>query len=226
MKFSDRTIDVLKNFSSINQSIGFKAGKVLKTISPHKTIMAIAKIDDEIPSDACVYDLNQFLTIYNSGLITDINVEFGEDAFNLSGGEDGSFNSSFIYADKSMIIAPPDKEIDLPSEEVTIDVRWSALEAVVKAGAIYNIEEISFVGEDGIIKLVASGSDKGNRNTFGVTIGKTDDTFRFVIKREHIRLLEDDYTVSISSTGISKFESDTMTYFIATEKKASSFTKG
>lgn len=226
MKFSDRTLDILKNFATINQSIGFKEGNVLKTISPHKTIMATAKIEEDIPGEACVYDLNQFLSIYSSGLISDIDVEFGESEFTLTGGENKSYNSVFVYADKSMIITPPDKNIDLPSTEVSIDVKWDVIEAVVKAGAIYNIEEITFIGEDGEIKLAATGTGKGNRNQFAVKIGETEDTFRFVIKRENIKLLEDDYKVSISSKGISKFESDTMTYFIATEAKASSFKKG
>ena len=38
MKLSDDTINVLKNFSGINQSLQFKAGNTLRTISPLKTI--------------------------------------------------------------------------------------------------------------------------------------------------------------------------------------------
>ena len=40
MKLSDKTISVLKNFSSINQSILFKEGNKLRTISVMKNILA------------------------------------------------------------------------------------------------------------------------------------------------------------------------------------------
>ena len=39
MKLSDKTISVLKNFSSINQSILFKEGNKLRTISVMKTFL-------------------------------------------------------------------------------------------------------------------------------------------------------------------------------------------
>ena len=51
MKLSDRTINLLKNFASINQSILFKQGNQLRTISVMKNILAEANIDEEIPQE-------------------------------------------------------------------------------------------------------------------------------------------------------------------------------
>ena len=61
MKLSDRTINLLKNFASINQSILFKQGNQLRTISVMKNILAEANIDEDFPQDFGVYDLSQFL---------------------------------------------------------------------------------------------------------------------------------------------------------------------
>ena len=48
MKLSDKTISVLKNFSSINQSILFKEGNKLRTISAvsytHLTLPTILRV--------------------------------------------------------------------------------------------------------------------------------------------------------------------------------------
>lgn len=63
MKFSERTLTILKSFSSINKSILMKEGNVLKTVTPEKTLVATATIPDTIPSQACVYDLSRFLSI-------------------------------------------------------------------------------------------------------------------------------------------------------------------
>ena len=40
MKISEKTFDVLKNFSTINPSIAVKAGNVLRTVSEQKNILA------------------------------------------------------------------------------------------------------------------------------------------------------------------------------------------
>jgi hypothetical protein len=61
MKLSDKTLTLLKNFSSINQSILFKEGSSLRTISVMKNILAEATIEEELPKDFGIYDLNQFL---------------------------------------------------------------------------------------------------------------------------------------------------------------------
>ena len=63
MKFSDQALTVLKSFSSINKSILMQPGNVLKTITPEKTLVAQATIPDQIPSQACIYDLSRFLSI-------------------------------------------------------------------------------------------------------------------------------------------------------------------
>ena len=58
MKLSNDTLSVLKNFGSINQGLLFKQGKTLKTVSSLKNILAEATINEEIPTEFGVYDLN------------------------------------------------------------------------------------------------------------------------------------------------------------------------
>ena len=61
MKLSESTVNLLKNFSSINQSILFKAGNKLRTISVMKNILVEANVAEEFDKDFGIYDLNQFL---------------------------------------------------------------------------------------------------------------------------------------------------------------------
>ena len=63
MKLSTQTISILKNFGAINQGIFFKKGKTLKTVSSHKNILAQANINEEVPAEFGVYDLNNFLSV-------------------------------------------------------------------------------------------------------------------------------------------------------------------
>lgn len=220
MKFSERTLTILKNFATINPSVIFKPGSELKTISPQKTVMAMANIADEIPSAACVYDMSRFLSIY--GLYSDPNIEFESKNFIIS---EGKRKTKYVFADQSMVIAPPEKEIKIPSADVEVDVEWNDLQSVIKASGVLQLPEIAFVGENGTCYLRAIDSGNSSADTFGVELGDTSDTFQLIIKTENLKLLPQNYKVTLSSKGISKFEAADIRYFIAIESK-SSYKKG
>ena len=220
MKFSNETLSVLKSFTAINKSILMKPGNVLKTITPEKTLIAIAEIQDEIPSEACVYDLSRFLSILS--LYTDPDVEFGDKYFIIS---EGKRRTKYIYADISMIHTPPEKDINIPSEDVVVDVTESDLSSVLKAAGVLQFSEIAFVGESGKCYLKAIDSANDNADDFGVEIGNTDDEFKVIIKTDNLKLMPMDYKVTICSKGISEFKGKDVTYFVAIDSK-STYNKG
>jgi len=51
MKLSTSTLDVLKNFASINPNLVVKSGEPLGTISEAKNIMATAEIPESFTTD-------------------------------------------------------------------------------------------------------------------------------------------------------------------------------
>lgn len=215
MKFSENTITILKNFATINPSILFKPGNVISTISPQKTVMATAQLDDTIPAAACVYDMSRFLSIY--GLYSLPDIEFQEKNFIIS---EGKRKTKYVYADSSMIISPPAKEIKLPSNDVEVDIEWSDLQSVIKAAGVLQLPEIAFVGENGNTFLRAIDSGNPSADTFGIELGETNDKFSLIIKTENLKLLSQNYKVTLSSKGISKFEGSNVKYFIAIESKS------
>ncbi len=80
MKLSENTLEVLKNFASINQSILFTEGKELDTVSVQKNVLASATVTETFKSsngeDFAIYDLNEFLSTVS--LFDDPDVNFGE----------------------------------------------------------------------------------------------------------------------------------------------------
>ena len=111
MKLSDKTLTLLKNFSSINQSILFKEGSSLRTISVMKNILAEATIEEELPKDFGIYDLNQFLNGLN--LHQNAELDFVNESYVVI--KEGRSRSKYFFADPSVIVTPPDKSISLPS---------------------------------------------------------------------------------------------------------------
>ena len=220
MKFSERTLTILKSFSTINKSILMKEGNTLKTVTPEKTLIASATIPDKIPSQACIYDLSRFLSILS--LYKDPDVEFHDKHFMI---QDGKRKTKYVYADVSMIHAAPEKEIQLPSADVVVDVTWEDLQSVIKAAGVLQFSEVAFVGEGGKIYLKAVDSANENSDDYGVEIGETSDEFKIVIKTDNLKLLPQDYKVTLCAKGISEFKSEGVTYFVAIDTK-STYKKG
>jgi hypothetical protein len=215
MKLSPETITILKNFSVINQSIIFKSGSVLKTISPQKTVMAISSVSDIFPRDAGIYNLSQFLATL--GLYENPELDFGDKSVTITGGGAASIVS---YADASMIIAPPDKEVNLPGVDVKVEIKADQFKNVMTASGVLGLPEIAFVGESGICYLKAIDSSNPSANSHKIRVGETADEFTLIIKTENMNILSGDYTVELSSKGISKFTGKLATYFIAIESKS------
>tara|TARA_B110000503_G_scaffold57388_1_gene91962 strand:+ start:9920 stop:10603 length:684 start_codon:yes stop_codon:yes gene_type:complete len=220
MKFSERTLTILKSFSSINKSILMKEGNVLKTVTPEKTLVATATIPDQIPSQACIYDLSRFLSILS--LYKDPDVEFGDKFFTITSGKQ---LTKYVYADISMIHAAPEKDIQLPSADVVVDVSWEDLQSVIKAAGVLQFSEVAFVGQDGKIYLKAIDGANANSDDYGVEIGTTSDEFKIIVKTDNLKLLPQDYKVTLCAKGISEFKSTDVTYFVAIDTK-STYKKG
>ena len=104
MKLSDKTLTLLKNFSSINQSILFKKGSSLKTISVMKNILAEATIEEDLPTDFGIYDLNQFLN--GLGLHQNPDLDFENEGHVVI--REGRSRTKYFFADPNVIVTPPD----------------------------------------------------------------------------------------------------------------------
>ena len=215
MKLSDKTLSLLKNFSSINQSILFKEGNKLRTISVMKNILAEATITENIPQDFGIYDLNQFLN--GLGLHNNPELDFGNEGHVVI--KEGRMRSKYFFADKSVIVTPPDKEINLPSEDVCFEVSTDQLDKLLKAANIYQLPDISAVGEAGVIKLVVRDKKNDTSNDFAIIVGETNSDFSFNFKVENIKVLPGTYEVVVSQKLLSRFSSKNhdLTYYIALE---------
>ena len=142
MKLSESTLSLLKNFSTINQSILFKQGNKLRTISVMKNILAEATITEELPKDFGIYDLNQFLN--GLGLHHQPDLDFANDGHVVI--REGRMRTKYFFADPNVIITPPDKEISIPTEDVKFELSTQQLDKLLKASAIYQLPDLSVVG--------------------------------------------------------------------------------
>ena len=215
MKLSDSTLAVLKNFAGINNSILVKKGTQLRTISVAKNILAEAEIPEDFPRDVAIYDLNQFLN--GLSLHQDPNLDFTEDSHITI--KEGRRRVKYFYADPQVIIAPPEKEINLPTQEVCFQLESTSLEKLVKAAAVYQLPDLSVIGENGEITMVVRDKKNDTSNEYAVNVGETDKEFEFNFKMENIKIIPGSYDVVMSSKLLSEFTNTqyNLKYFIALE---------
>ena len=215
MKLSDKTLTLLKNFSSINQSILFKQGRSLKTISVMKNILAEATIEEDLPTDFGIYDLNQFLN--GLGLHQNPELDFGNQGHVVI--REGKSRTKYFFADPAVIVTPPDKEITLPSEDVSFELSTSQLDKLLKAAAIYQLPDLAVVGGEGVVKILVRDKKNDTSNDYSVVVGETDSTFSFNFKVENIKIVPGTYDVVVSQKLLSRFtcRDYDLKYFIALE---------
>ncbi len=215
MKLSDNTLTVLKNFAGINNSILVKQGNRLRTISVAKNILAEAQITEEFSREFAIYDLNQFLN--GLGLHQDPELDFAEESHITI--REGKRRVKYFYADPNVIISPPDKDIQLPSKDVCFQLESVTLEKLIKAAGVYQLPDLSAVGEAGVIRLVVRDKKNDTSNEYSIVVGETDKEFVFNFKVENIKIIPGAYDVVVSSKLLSQFTNEkyNLKYYIALE---------
>jgi len=216
MKISENTLNILKNFSAINQSILVRPGKTMATTSATKTILASADVEEDFPTQFCIFELPKFLGVVS--LFDSPDFEFGDNTVTISSGKK---KTSITYAAPATIVAPPAKGINFPEAEVEFNLQGTDLNSVARAASVMQLPELALSGRDGTIYLEVINSKVPTADSYSIAVGETEHTFKMIIKTENIKMVSSDYHVSVSSKGIIKFKSDKLTYFVVTESTSS-----
>ena len=216
---SKKTLDVLKNFSTINSSIVFRKGSTVRTISNAENILAKFTGEEVFPSDFAIYDLSQFLS--GISLFNDPQLEFTTSDFvNIKGGRQ---SAKYYFSDPEITLkCAPEKNVNFPGSDLQFNLSSDDLLALQKASAIYSLPDLTFFSEEGsdTIKLILRDKENDTSNTYDLTLaGSTTGTFSLDLKIENIRVLPGDYTVKVSKHLISKWTNTDvdLTYYIALE---------
>ena len=216
MKISGNTLEVLQNFSNINNGITVNVGNEIKTISPMKNIFGKAIVEDNFTSEFSVYDLPEFLATI-SLLGNDAEFEFGENSVNISG---NGASATYNYAESSMIIAPPEKDITMPNPEIVFDISTELLSKLQKASSVLSLPDLVLESNGTVVTLTVRDKKNPTTNNFSEVIMDGDgQTYSMNFKMENIKVVKDEYTVYVSSKGLSHFvaKNKGLEYFIALE---------
>ncbi|MFB5634937.1 MAG: hypothetical protein ACE5SV_08770 [Candidatus Nitrosomaritimum aestuariumsis] len=218
MNLSKETVDILKNYSTINNGLWFsKDSNIIKTMSPQKTIVASAKIDESFDKEFGIYDLPQFLS--SLSLFDNPEIELENNHLKIFNGKTAI---NYYYAERRLIIEAPEKDINFPEDAVDIefDLSNKAFSDIIKAAAVLQVNHLKVEADGKEIALIALDPKNPTSNNFRSVLGETKSVASALFKIENLKFVKADYHVRISSKGISHFSTDGgLQYWVPLETK-------
>ena len=222
MKLSEHTVDVLKNFASINQNLVIKEGSTLTTMSAMKNIVAKAEVEESFDKEVAIYDLNEFLA--SISLFTSPILDFNEGFVTIKEENNPKNSLKYFYSDPS-VVTSPNKTITMPSKEVSFKLNGENLNKLKRAAGVIQAPDLVLEKKNTDVFLTVKDKKNDTANTFSIDVDTVADgsDFKFFFKVENLKLMDGDYDVDISSKNISHLASSNkdVEYWVALEPESS-----
>ncbi len=214
MKLSKDTLALFKNYAGINSNLLLKAGSKISTISAQKNVMSDVTVTETFPVDFGIYDLNEFLGAMS--IFEDPELTFDSKVCKIT---QGNMSIKYFAADATVLTAPT-KSITFPTAEINFELSNQMLTMIQRTASVLKASDVSIVGEGGKITIVVGDKKNATGNSFQEPVGTTDKNFKVNLKVENLKMIPGDYSVSVSSKKISRFQSSTngdLVYYVAVE---------
>lgn len=218
MELTEQTLDVLKNYASINSNIVITEGNVVKTVSEAKNVLSSSTLDVDFPCTFGLYDLNEFLSTLS--LVDQPRVKFDDNFLTISDQSNRS-RVRYYYSDPQNLTSPS-KDIIMPEAEVKFTLDRSTLGRIKRAASVLGHSEMSVSCTNGSIVLSVIDNNDKTSNAFSIDVDGTfvDENFDFIFNISNLKMIDGDYDVEISSKLISHFvnKESGIEYWVALEK--------
>ena len=239
IQLSKKTIEILRNFSTINKSLIIEPGKFIQTMSVNKNIIAQAQITEHIPEQMAIYDLPLFLgalSLFKSPVLF-----FPDKKKVIIYDEDTKGKTTFYYSDPEIIVTAPEFNPNLPEQEFMFDLPQTDITQLMQAAKVYGVEDLCINGYQGEYSICVRDKKNTTSNVFSLPLKKINfnqgldektgqpykltperQTFCFCFKVENLKLIDATYHVTLSNKNIANFNSlshSNINYFIALEPK-------
>ena len=210
MKISKKTLEVLKNFASINSNLLIRPGNVLTTIPADVGIFARAEVPETFDREVGIYDLNSLLALLS--MMDDTDVEFGDDSLSV---RKGPSEFKYYYADKNILVAAPDKIIEVDSE-FAFKLTSKTIYTIKQAASIVSASMLSVIAKNGKVILAVGDPASPRSNSYTIDIdGSYEGEFDCRIPMENFKVISTDYDVVLSKKKFMHLNGSGLQYWIA-----------
>lgn len=230
MKLSQKTVDVVKNFSEINKGMLFKSGNVLSIISQQKNVMGKAVIQESFPVQFGIYDLPELLGVF-SLFKEEPDIDF-QDKQLVIYGQAGRSKITYRYTEQALIVSPDKDSISFPSEDIAFSLSEDDFMWLMRSAAVLKSPQIIVESNGKKVVLVTTDVANDASNIHSLEIGEGNgDIYRIIFKTDNLKFMPDSYDVVITTSNanmnIARFSNkDSSLVYYVTSENGSSFRKG
>ena len=229
LTISAETYQILVNFSTINSSIVFKKGNLIRTIANAENILGEYVSEEYIPQDFAIYDLSEFISAIgicarDNSLPT---LHFDNDDYVTIKG--GNLSIRYYFSDPQITLkVAPEKEVKFPGSNISFTINQSDLKNLRDALAKFNLPEVLFRSRDGKVTVHGVDTENATSNTFWMDFpsGQSTGDFDLTLNTENLRVARNyDYHVKVSEHLLSEWavvgptKDLQLKYYIALEPK-------
>jgi hypothetical protein len=217
MELNENTLNIMKNFATINQNLLVQQGNTIKTINEARNVVSTAVLDQEFQQKFGIYDLNEFIGVL--GLVDTPNLKFDDESVSVSDSTGRSKVKYFFSPEETL--TSPTKDINMPDPEVKFTLDNDTLNKLKRAASTLGHSEVSIRPSNGVLSLAVVDNENSTSNTYSIDVdGEFTGNFNFVLSIANLKILPGDYDVHISSKLITEFKHKELNvrYWIALEK--------
>lgn len=228
MQLSSKTLDILKNFASINPSLIIRAGSIQRTVSTGKNVLASATIEETIPRDCPIYELSKLIGLLS--LFDNPDVSFDEHQLTI---RSGRHEAHFAYADASVIKAE-DRTFNMPPTFMAFELTEADMAMLSRSASVLKAADV-VIGYDqtngqptigALIDVKNASSDSFTTRPETFTVSNNLQSARVIFKNEYLKLLPGAYDIAMAQKGkviVAKFVNKTaaVEYVISAEPTTS-----
>jgi len=219
ISISSESLDLLKNFATINSNILIEPGNVIRTISPFKNIVAEATVPESFSHEVGIWDLNQFLGVVS--LFDTPELKFQEKLLEI---QSDKSTVEYFYSPASLLTTT-NKQINMPPGVVEFFLEESVLQEIAKAASVLQVPDLKITKSGEKNKVILTVLDRKNdtSNTFSRSVEFSDanpnSDFEFYFKIENLKLIQGSYNVVMTEKVVAQFSHDVrnLKYWVALE---------
>lgn len=190
MKLSKQTLNILKNFATINQTFYIKKGNKIAVMFDD-CIFAKAEVPEEFPLPVLIYDMNKLLGTLS--LFTAPDITFEDKQLIIV---EGPHTVVYQYGDPFIVRETP--EVKAVPDKVSLECVLSdqVLTMAQKAASLFGIKTFSIIGLDGKAVLTI-----GNKKTdnYKHELGECTDEFDYRFTLDNLKIMPNAYNMILGS---------------------------
>lgn len=222
MLLTEETKEILNNFRTINNSMVFAKGNVIRVVHKNKHAFAEATISETFPKEFGIFDVKKLLDVLNTNSNCDLDFEDTQIKITQRDKLGNSLCSTeYIYSNTSHIIHNNTATAKI-DDLITCQLSESNISEIFRHASILMLEDLVISGDDNSIKIkLFDKSVKGLHNSFELNLGDNASGYIFdaYFKIDNLKLMRGSYTIKLGKA-LTEFTLDntSVKYWVSNER--------